>query len=310
MKRGPYKTKPTPGSVLELVRLYRQSPRYQAWAATTRAERERFLHAFETRNGKAQADSLRRGDVIRMRDSMALTPAKARNWLATLRALYDYALDIEMVAVNPFRGVSGLKMREGGHATWGEHDIDRYLAHWRPGSVARRAAILMLCTGAARVDAVALGWQNVSPDGCRISYRRQKMEGRGGPLIDLPILPDLAAELATIPRTQMTFLETVHGRPRSHKSLTEDMRRWTAAAGLPRGLTSHGLRKSLARRLAEHGATVVEIMAVLGHKSPAMAMHYVAAYDRAKAGSSGMERLGDISGSNVTTLRRKPQRKP
>jgi integrase len=36
----------------------------------------------------------------------------------------------------------------------------------------------------------------------------------------------------------------------------------------------HGLRKNAGMELAEAGATVEEIMAVLGHKTPKMAMFY------------------------------------
>ena len=40
------------------------------------------------------------------------------------------------------------------------------------------------------------------------------------------------------------------------------------------GYTMHGLRKNAGMELAEAGAEVMEIMAVLGHKSPKMAMFY------------------------------------
>ena len=40
------------------------------------------------------------------------------------------------------------------------------------------------------------------------------------------------------------------------------------------GYTMHGLRKNAGMELAEAGRTVLEIMAVLGHKTPKMAMFY------------------------------------
>jgi integrase len=41
-----------------------------------------------------------------------------------------------------------------------------------------------------------------------------------------------------------------------------------------KGYTMHGLRKNAGMELAEAGAEVMEIMSVLGHKSPKMAMFY------------------------------------
>ena len=47
------------------------------------------------------------------------------------------------------------------------------------------------------------------------------------------------------------------------------------AAGIERRLTFHGLRHFAATRLAEAGATQRELMAQLGHASPAMTMRYM-----------------------------------
>jgi integrase len=43
------------------------------------------------------------------------------------------------------------------------------------------------------------------------------------------------------------------------------MAHWTAKAGVPKGCTLHGLRKSLGKLLAEGGASTRQLMDVLGH---------------------------------------------
>ena len=70
-------------------------------------------------------------------------------------------------------------------------------------------------------------------------------------------------------------------------------------------LSLHGLRKALARRLAEAGATPQSIMAVMGHSTIAMAAHYSAAYDRGRAADMGLEKLGSATESPVVRLERK-----
>jgi integrase len=61
--------------------------------------------------------------------------------------------------------------------------------------------------------------------------------------------------------------------------LSHAIRNRLEALGLNRtdvkGYTMHGLRKNAGMELAEAGAEVMEIMAVLGHKTPKMALYYI-----------------------------------
>jgi integrase len=52
------------------------------------------------------------------------------------------------------------------------------------------------------------------------------------------------------------------------------MAEWTKSADIPPGHTLHGLRKTLGKALAEHGATTRQLMDVLGHESIAHAELY------------------------------------
>jgi integrase len=67
-------------------------------------------------------------------------------------------------------------------------------------------------------------------------------------------------------------------------------------AGLPAGLTAHGLRKAACRRLAEAGRSTNEIAAISGHKSLREVERYTRAASQlhmAKAAKAGLrEALG------------------
>ncbi len=63
-------------------------------------------------------------------------------------------------------------------------------------------------------------------------------------------------------------------------------------AGLPAGLSPHGLRKAACRRLAEAGCTPHQIMAVSGHKNLQEVVTYTEAANRARLAG---EALGSIS---------------
>ena len=63
------------------------------------------------------------------------------------------------------------------------------------------------------------------------------------------------------------------GRPYSAQSLSLRIREVLRRIGHPE-YTTHGLRKNAGIMLAENGATVPQIMAALGHKTPKMALYY------------------------------------
>lgn len=155
---------------------------------------------------------------------------------------------------------------------------------------------LMLWTGAARADAVKLGWFSIkaTPEGERLQYTRQKTGRMKNPvLISIPIAPELRALIEGLPKDAGTFLQTNEGKQRSEKALTGDMRRWCDAAGLP-DCTSHGLRKAIARRLAEAGAGAHVVGAVTGHKTLSEVQRYTEAADRDRMAAGG---IGLISGT-------------
>ena len=131
--------------------------------------------------------------------------------------------------------------------------------------------------------------------GARLFYRRHKT----GQEVDLPILPELARELAQIPPGQMMLI--AHGEKAQGydaASFGNWFRDRCNEAELHH-CAAHGLRKAGARRLAEHGATEWEVMAFLAHKTAKEASRYVAEANRIKLTTSGMAKLGSMEGEQV-----------
>lgn len=295
-RRGPYKAQP--GTIGALVVAYRQSPRYLGWGATTREKFGKTLEDFAGKNFATPIDAITRGAIKRAlhRITAERGPGAARNWLQVMRGLFAYALDVELIELDPTAGVTPPKLaNKDGHATWADHEIAAYRARWPLGTVARLVFEVLLCTGAARADAVRLGAFNI--EGQTIRYRRVKV----GTLATPVILPEMAEAIRDLP-TDRPWLSTERGLPRSEKALTEDMRRWTREAGIAPGRTAHGLRKARGRLLAEAGCSPHEIMAWLGHTSLKEASRYTAAYDRAAATVRAAERLGNISSAEAPRI--------
>lgn len=193
---------------------------------------------------------------------------------------------------NPARFAEKMKTNPDGHHTWTDAEVDRFLARHPAGSKARLVCLLALNTGMSRTDLSRLGWQHVTQkDGkARIAHKRAKTFVGA----DLPILPELAEELANLPKDRLLFI-TQDAKPIGYKP--ETLGNWfhdrCIEADVPGSL--HGLRKAGATRLADAGATEWEVAAYLAHKDTKEASTYTRKADRAKLADSGFAKLGKVS---------------
>jgi len=67
------------------------------------------------------------------------------------------------------------------------------------------------------------------------------------------------------------------------------------------GYSAHRLRKNAAQALAEAGCPVPEIMAITGHRSPAMAMHYAKRAEKKKLARNAIDRWEAAEVFNLRT---------
>jgi Phage integrase family len=112
--------------------------------------------------------------------------------------------------------------------------------------------------------------------------------------VAIPILPELQACLDVAPRNHLSFLVTEYGRPFSPAGFTNRFRDRCTEAGLPMGLSPHGLRKAFCRQGAEAGLTPHQSMAISGHKNLAEVTSYTEAADRARLAKEAMRTIADF----------------
>jgi integrase len=280
------------GTFSWLIEHYLRTPEYERLKQPFKRNLQGEIERFRREHGHRTVIGLRARHVEALIARKAATPAAANKLLKLIRRLCVFAIKREYISVDPTYGVKGFKASVDGYHTWDDAEIAKFEAHHGIDSKAVLALRIMLYTGAARQDAAAMGRQNVK--GGRISYRRHKTGGE----VDLPIHPDLAVVLANAPSDQMLFITYGKGRgynPATFGNWFHDM---CVEAGLPH-CSPHGLRKAGATRLANAGATEFEIMAFLGHRTPAEAKTYTKRANRAKLGDSGMEKL--MNASNAVT---------
>jgi integrase len=121
----------------------------------------------------------------------------------------------------------------------------------------------------------------------------------GGLLINVRVHPDLVDALSAMKVVgSATYLVTPRGGAFTADYLSERMRTWCAAAGLPDETASHGLRKLCLMRLAEAGCTAFEIMSISGHKNLKEVQRYVEAASRKKMGEAAHAKLLAVQNTN------------
>jgi integrase len=217
-----------------------------------------------------------RDDVVRLHTAMARTRRRANYTVSTVRALFNFAIDVGLRAAgsNPVRRIRWYRERK----------IERFLteaeiaragegiaAAERQGWIGPHAAAglrLALLTGARSGEVTAAQWIHFDPD------RR------------LIRLPDSKTNEPRTIHLSDAALEVLHGLPRvgpyivagakagePYKNLG---RAWIKARGLV-GLDDvrlHDLRHSYASLAAGRGVSLQMIGKLLGHKVPATTQRY------------------------------------
>lgn len=220
-------------------------------------------------------------------------PTAANTVKKNLSMLYNFAAANENYkGINPAKFAYRYKENKSGYHTWTEAEVQRFMERHVPGTKARLAILIAMNTGMARQDLCAAGRHmvRVKNGKLRIEYTR----GKTGVRADLPVIPELAAELARLPPEQILFLPQKGLRePYKVTSFGNWFRDRCREAGVSGSI--HGLRKAGATRLADAGASDWEIASYLAHTDTTQASIYTREANRSKLADSGFEKLGNLS---------------
>lgn len=264
-------TRTKPGTFNALIVSYYQSADWLQLKPITQATYRNLIERLRAQHGDNMVAQLEARHVRMIVAKKADTPASGNALLKMLRILMRHAIEMGWCKDDPTQYVRKLKNKTDGHESWSESDITQFRSHWPIGSTARLALELLLYTGQRSADVRIMGWQHIRNN--KIDIRQSKT----GAHLLLPVHPSLSEVLGHVPAGQMTFLLTGQGKTFSAGGFGNYFRDCRRAAGLPEGLSAHGLRKAAARRLAEAGCSLPEIMAVGGWKTPKEATAYLRA---------------------------------
>jgi integrase len=271
------------GSIDVAVTGYLGSRAFKAMAVASRKMRRNILDRFREEYGAAPVNELRRDHIDKILAKKMETPPAAKNLLKTLRGFLDWCVAEKLLKDNPSNGVKVKVPASSGFYTWSEDDITRFEGRHPIGSRPRLALALLLYTAQRRADVVLMGRQHIRDGALFIRQQKTGME------LSIPLHPELKAALDATPSGQLTFLVTSFGHGFTAAGFTNWFREQCRAAGLPLGVSAHGLRKAACRRLAEAGCSAHEIAAISGHATLAEVQRYTKAADQKRMARSAME---------------------
>ncbi|MDP3739094.1 MAG: tyrosine-type recombinase/integrase [Hyphomonadaceae bacterium] len=268
------------GSLRWLIESYYRSPEFADLDKThTQRERRRQLDPLIEAHGARPA----RMDTKTIRDGIVdRQPARARKFLSALRHMYRWAVDAGHVTSDPTAGLRARKQKTSGFHSWTAEDRAIFEAHWPLGTKQRTAYAIARYSMARRSDICRIGRPMERAGGARIAYQQYKNRNRAPVWVEHPVVSKLREALTAWQGKGLTWLETEYGRPYSIAGLGNAFGDWAREAGLPKGRSLHGLRKSSAAQMAEAGASTKQLQAALGDTTLQQAEVYTRAADNAR----------------------------
>lgn len=242
------------------------------------SERNQALHCtwWSQQLGATRLGDLTPALLATCRDQLARdrVPATVNGYLATLSHAFTRAVtEWQWLEESPMRRVRRLREPRGRVRCLSEEERQRLLAACEasPNRCLAPLVVLALSTGARKQELLSLTWAEVDLRRAQLTLQHTKnRERRALPLTGLAL--EQVQQLAKVRRIDTPLLF-----PRADGRRPIDLRyAWAQAlrqAAIP-DCRFHDLRHSCASYLAMTGASLVEIAAILGHRTLQMVQRY------------------------------------
>lgn len=283
------KAKTGVNSLSWLIRQYRLTSEYAGFSDATRKQRDNIFKQIETAVGGKPYKSVTKKIIIGSRDKRSATPAQARNFLDAMRGLFRWAVDAELVKIDPTAGVKNPpRPKSPGFKIWTDSEVEAYRACWPLGTHERVWLEVVIGTGARRGDAVVMGRQHLKNGMIAIETQKE------GVWAYVPLLPATLEAIEAGPTGDLCFIVGKTGRTLTKESFGNMFRAACNAAGVTK--SAHGLRKYAATAYAEQGLSEGQLEAIFGWvRGSSMAAHYSKNAERQKLSLSAAEKILNIN---------------
>jgi site-specific recombinase XerD len=216
----PQDNKVAAGTLAWLVERYRETSAWDRLSQATRRQRENILCRVLEKAGTQQASKITRAHIVEGKERRKAKPSQARHFIDTMRGLFKWAADAQLIKADPTAGVKYLKTpKTGGFIAWTEEYVAAYESRWPIGTREHVWLGVLLWTGLRRGDAVKVGRQHVCND--EISIKTEKT----GMPVTVPIASELDAILKAGPCGDLHFIVGVNGQPMTKEGFGNTFRK-------------------------------------------------------------------------------------
>ena len=248
-------------TVSELIQKYEQSQRYLALSKGSRETYRATLDKIERLLGVMDIEKVSRRHV---REAAEVYPGGAtRNmFISVVSVLYLFARrDLECTKNEPAKDMDSYPT--GQHAVWPEELLALGLASDQPR--VRLMVHLLYYTGQRIGDVLTMRWDAIKAGTIAVHQQKTSKD------MVIPLLPELAALLATTPKLGETIVTGLKGRAAGVESVRQEIIAFAKAAGFD--AVPHGLRRNAVYAMLYQGCSPDEVGSFTGQTAEIVA-HY------------------------------------
>ncbi len=258
--------------------------------------------------------------VLLLEEGKELAPKTIRNIVATLSALFNFAMQRRWAIANPCIGVELPAVPESGEIRFLTLDqVDLLVEHARPGefqALDRTIFLAAAMTGLRKGELLALRWKDVDWTAGRIRVRQNYVRGEFGTpkskrsTRSVPMADEVAGELDRLFRqsrwqgeNDLVFAHPQTGGPLPKPNVTRRMRAALKAAKLDTSHRFHDLRHTFGTMMAAAGVPMRTLQEWLGHRDLATTQRYAdyapSTREAEMVAAAVVHARGSIRGSNL-----------
>lgn len=257
----------------------------------TRKQRMSFLNRVVEQYGQKHM-AMPRAAVMEFRDSLQATPGAADNATKSIRAMYAWAIERELLTENPASEIPKLNRGKGAVA-WSVEDLRKFRERHDAGTMPHLALSIFMFTACRVSDAYTLGRAHERRHDGQLWLSWQPAK-KGSAPVSVPVLPPLERAMAAQKVIGPTYLLNAWGQPfASAAAFGNWFRDRVKEAGLV-DRSPHGIRKAAGELLALEGATQYHIMSIHGHTQAKTSEVYTAGVNRQKLAGEAMAKLSNM----------------
>jgi hypothetical protein len=193
-----------------------------------------------------------------------------------------------------------------GYTPFTNDQVDDWLLTSKDDPEEHRAVRFLLMVGGRTSDLHRLGRHMIrdTPEGRVLTFTCEKgkdslyRKSRQNSVARVPLVPELEALIAEVPKERLCFIHSALGRPYScAESLGNRIRDWRRDAGLPEGLSAHGMRKASThwwlRNHRDLIANNFSLKTIFGWMTDKELERYTEDFDREQESRAQLVRLAD-----------------